>query len=168
MTYGGKNQSPDSWIENAKIQWKEDEAPFHSVGRLTLLPKFSSRPRPGKRHTSMLRDTLALTLPPLEASIEPGIRAKSRAEKHGCLRMKQSNLVVDKISHILRASKSIVPLSTERASNATHILEQQEHIPLVKSRHPTIRARNLPRQCSMRSPPAGTFSSRYRAIKLCT
>lgn len=59
-------------------------------------------------------------------------------------------MVVDKISHILRASKSIVPLSTERANNPTHILEQQEHIPLVKSRHPTIRARNLPRQCSMR------------------
>ncbi len=48
MTYGGKHQSPDSWIENASIEWKEDEAPFHSVGRLTLLPKSQLSPEAGE------------------------------------------------------------------------------------------------------------------------
>lgn len=39
MTYWGKRQDANFWIENASIEWNEDEAPFHTVGRLTLLPK---------------------------------------------------------------------------------------------------------------------------------
>jgi hypothetical protein len=27
------------WIENASVEWKEAQAPFHMVARLTLLPK---------------------------------------------------------------------------------------------------------------------------------
>jgi len=27
------------WIENASVEWKESQAPFHTVGRLTLRPK---------------------------------------------------------------------------------------------------------------------------------
>jgi hypothetical protein len=27
------------WIENASVRWDEAQAPFHTVGRLTLLPK---------------------------------------------------------------------------------------------------------------------------------
>ncbi len=37
MTYWGKRQDLNFWIENASIKWSESEAPFHSVGRLTLL-----------------------------------------------------------------------------------------------------------------------------------
>ena len=37
MTYWGKPRDVNFWIENASIKWKETEAPFHSVGRLTLL-----------------------------------------------------------------------------------------------------------------------------------
>jgi catalase len=39
MTYSGKRRDAAFWIENASVEWKETEAPFHTVGRLTLLPK---------------------------------------------------------------------------------------------------------------------------------
>ena len=37
MTYWGKRHDVNFWTENASIKWKESEAPFHSVARLTLL-----------------------------------------------------------------------------------------------------------------------------------
>lgn len=37
MTYWGKRQDTNFWIENASIKWKESQASFHSVARLTLL-----------------------------------------------------------------------------------------------------------------------------------
>jgi hypothetical protein len=39
MTYWGKRRDANFWIENASIEWKEAEAPFHTIARLTLLPK---------------------------------------------------------------------------------------------------------------------------------
>jgi hypothetical protein len=39
MTYWGKRQDANFWIENASVQWNEAEAPFHTVARLTLLSK---------------------------------------------------------------------------------------------------------------------------------
>jgi hypothetical protein len=39
MTYWGKRRDASFWIENASIEWNERQAPFHRVGRLTLLPK---------------------------------------------------------------------------------------------------------------------------------
>lgn len=39
MTYWGKPRDADFWIENASVAWHEEEAPFHVVARLTLLPK---------------------------------------------------------------------------------------------------------------------------------
>ena len=38
MTYWGKRRDADFWIENASVEWNEAEAPFHTVGRLILLP----------------------------------------------------------------------------------------------------------------------------------
>jgi hypothetical protein len=38
MTYWGKRYDANFWVENASVVWKEAEAPFHVVGRLTLLP----------------------------------------------------------------------------------------------------------------------------------
>ena len=38
MTFGGKRQKASFWIENASVEWNEAEAPFHVVGRLTLVP----------------------------------------------------------------------------------------------------------------------------------
>ncbi len=37
MTYWGKRHDANFWIENASLEWNESEAPFHTVGRLTLL-----------------------------------------------------------------------------------------------------------------------------------
>jgi hypothetical protein len=37
MTYWGKRQDANFWIENASVEWNESEAPFHTVARLTLL-----------------------------------------------------------------------------------------------------------------------------------
>jgi hypothetical protein len=39
MTYWGKRRDANFWIENASVEWNEAEAPFHTVGRLTLLSK---------------------------------------------------------------------------------------------------------------------------------
>jgi hypothetical protein len=37
MTYWGKRRDASFWIENASVEWKESEAPFHTIARLTLL-----------------------------------------------------------------------------------------------------------------------------------
>lgn len=37
MTYWGKHRDSNFWTENASVEWKESEAPFYTVGRLTLL-----------------------------------------------------------------------------------------------------------------------------------
>jgi hypothetical protein len=37
MTYWGEHYDANFWIENASVEWKESEAPFHNVARLTLL-----------------------------------------------------------------------------------------------------------------------------------
>jgi hypothetical protein len=39
MTYWGKRRDTNFWIENASVEWNEAQAPFHTVGRLTLLSK---------------------------------------------------------------------------------------------------------------------------------
>jgi hypothetical protein len=39
MTYWGRHYPANFWTENASIDWKESEASFHAVGRLTLLAK---------------------------------------------------------------------------------------------------------------------------------
>ena len=36
MTHAGLKHEPSYWVENASIEWNETEAPFHTVGRLTL------------------------------------------------------------------------------------------------------------------------------------
>ena len=39
MTYWGERRDASFWIENASVEWKESQAPFHTVARLTLEPK---------------------------------------------------------------------------------------------------------------------------------
>lgn len=39
MTHAGSRREPAFWVENAAVEWKESESPFHTVGRLRLLPK---------------------------------------------------------------------------------------------------------------------------------
>jgi hypothetical protein len=44
MTYRGKHRDATFWIENASVEWKETQAPFHTVGRLTLLARSQLSP----------------------------------------------------------------------------------------------------------------------------
>jgi hypothetical protein len=44
MTYWEKRHDGSFWIENASLEWNESEAPFHTVARLTLLPKSVLQP----------------------------------------------------------------------------------------------------------------------------
>jgi hypothetical protein len=44
MTYWGKHRDANFWIENASIDWNEADAPFHTIARLTLLPKSHLQP----------------------------------------------------------------------------------------------------------------------------
>jgi hypothetical protein len=44
MTYWEKRHAASFWIENASLEWNEVEAPFHTVARLTLLPKSVLQP----------------------------------------------------------------------------------------------------------------------------
>jgi hypothetical protein len=44
MTYWGERQDASFWTENASVEWKEAEAPFYNVARLTLLAKSQLAP----------------------------------------------------------------------------------------------------------------------------
>ena len=48
MTYWGKRYDANFWIENASVKWKEAEAPFHTIARLTLLSQSHLRPDAGE------------------------------------------------------------------------------------------------------------------------
>jgi hypothetical protein len=39
MKYWGERRDESFWIENASVEWKESQAPFFTVARLTLEPK---------------------------------------------------------------------------------------------------------------------------------
>jgi hypothetical protein len=39
MTYWGRRRDATFWIENASVEWKESQSPFHTVARLTLVAK---------------------------------------------------------------------------------------------------------------------------------
>jgi hypothetical protein len=43
MTYWGRRLDASFWIENASVAWNEAQAPFHTVARLTLLPRSQLR-----------------------------------------------------------------------------------------------------------------------------
>ncbi len=45
MTYWGKRQDANFFTENASVNWNEADAPFHTVARLTLLPKSQLAPK---------------------------------------------------------------------------------------------------------------------------
>ena len=44
MTYWGERRDANFWIENASVEWKEAQTPFHTVARLTLLSKSQLQP----------------------------------------------------------------------------------------------------------------------------
>ena len=44
MTRWGFRRSASFWVENASVEWKESQAPYYVIGRLTLLPKSVCQP----------------------------------------------------------------------------------------------------------------------------
>jgi hypothetical protein len=42
--YQGKRRDAAFWIENAAVEWPEAQSPFHTVARLTLLPRSQLSP----------------------------------------------------------------------------------------------------------------------------
>lgn len=50
MKRWGRRRSATYWIENASVTWNEAQAPFHTVGRLTLLPKSALAPEVCETH----------------------------------------------------------------------------------------------------------------------
>jgi hypothetical protein len=39
MTHRGRRREASFWVENAAVEWREDQAPFHTVARLRFVPK---------------------------------------------------------------------------------------------------------------------------------
>ena len=72
----GKHRDTDFWVENASVKWKEEEAPFHTVARLTLLSKSKLQPEATNRCISMSRETHHQTARPSGASIAPAGMAR--------------------------------------------------------------------------------------------
>jgi hypothetical protein len=48
MTYWGKRRDASFWIENASIEWRESQAPLHTVARLTLVRNSQIQPGDGE------------------------------------------------------------------------------------------------------------------------
>src|SRR5258705_702214 len=48
MTYWGGRHDSAFWVENASLAWNEAHAPFHTVGRLTLLSNSQHAPAAGE------------------------------------------------------------------------------------------------------------------------
>ena len=64
MTYQGKRRDRTFWIENAAIEWPEAQAPFHTVARLTLLPRSAlSAEACDAMHVDVAKNTLAESEP---------------------------------------------------------------------------------------------------------
>ena len=84
MTYWGKRQDANFWIENASVKWKEAEAPFHKVARLTLLAQSQLRPDAGEMiYFDVTRHSTADSTPS-EALIVLAVSERAPAEKHAC------------------------------------------------------------------------------------
>ena len=81
MTYWGKRQDANFWIENASVEWNEAEAPFHTIARLTLLPKSHLPPDAAEAAISMSRGTRHPTARPWGASIAPAGPAEVASRK---------------------------------------------------------------------------------------
>ncbi len=75
MTYWGKRQDERFWTENASIDWKEAQAPFHTVARLTLLPRSQLPPD--------LADTTYIDVTGNAAPDSAPVGSINRARQHG-------------------------------------------------------------------------------------
>jgi catalase len=75
MTYWGQRLDASFWTENASIEWQEAQAPFHTVARLTLVPK--SQLPPG------LADAISFDVTGNAAPESAPVGSINRARQHG-------------------------------------------------------------------------------------
>jgi hypothetical protein len=75
MTYWGKCQDASFWTENASVEWKKAEAPFHNVARLTLLAK--------SKLTSDLADAAYFDVTANTTPDSAPVGSINRARQHG-------------------------------------------------------------------------------------
>jgi hypothetical protein len=75
MTYWGKHHDAKFWTENASVDWKEREAPFHTVARLTLLPN--------SQLSAEVADAISFDVTGNAAPDSTPIGSINRARQHG-------------------------------------------------------------------------------------
>ena len=77
----GQASDANFWIENASVEWEEEEAPFHTVARLTLLPKSQLGPELAEATYFDVTGHSRLTARRSEASIAPAAQAEVASRK---------------------------------------------------------------------------------------
>src|SRR6184192_1399714 len=96
MTYWGQHMGPNFWTENASVEWKEEEAPFHTVARLTLLPKSQLPPDAGEAaYFDVTKHASPDSTP---------IGSINRARQHGEAASRKARLQADSMGETLRNS----------------------------------------------------------------
>src|SRR5438105_12118399 len=96
MTYWGQRMDSNFWTENASVEWKEEEAPFHTVARLTLLPKSQLPPDAGEAaYFDVTKHATPDSTP---------IGSINRARQHGEAASRKARLQADSMGETLRNS----------------------------------------------------------------
>ena len=96
MTYWGQRMDSNFWTENASVEWKEEEAPFHTVARLTLLPKSQLPPDAGEAaYFDVTKHASPDSTP---------IGSINRARQHGEAASRKARLQADSMGETLRNS----------------------------------------------------------------
>jgi hypothetical protein len=136
MTFWGKRQDTSFWIENASVEWKEEQAPFHTIGRLTFQPKSQLSP---EESNATYFDVTGNSTPdrrPLGASIAPAIWRRLPAEKLAWARAVAGH---NHLACRLRCATAYLPdvVDGGQRSRWTHGFAYGEGPPPNPSRHAT-------------------------------
>jgi hypothetical protein len=106
MTYWGKRYDADFWTENASIEWKESQAPFHPVGRLTLLEK--------SQLTADAATELSFDVTGNSTPDSTPVGSINRARQHGEVASRKARQ--DRIDRVARESSGVSPLQPKSAA----------------------------------------------------
>jgi hypothetical protein len=85
MTYWGKRHDASFFTENASIDWNETQAPFHTVARLTLLPKSQLAPKDA--------DAISFDVTGNASPDSAPVGSINRARQHGEVASKNARLM---------------------------------------------------------------------------
>lgn len=105
MTRWGFRRDPSFWIENATVKWNESQAPFYTVGRLTLLPKSVMPQEDGVPRAIDVTDHSTIDTRPL-GSINRVRHAAEVASKEVRLGLVSADAVMDQLPQPARGPRS--------------------------------------------------------------